>query len=111
MKLILILPTQEAKFRNLKSELEEARLKLHRRLLISMKFMGELFKVKMLTLDVVHTFVLELLRDDQHELSMKCLCMLLSTIGEELDTGNTKVRARMCSYEHTHTHTKSSVFI
>lgn len=72
-----------------------------------MKFIGELFKVKMLTLDIVYTFVVELLRDDQHELSMKCLCMLLSTIGKELDTGNTKVRARTRS----HTHTKSNVFI
>lgn len=89
---------QEAEFRSLKLEMDEARLKAHHRLLGSIRFIGELFKVKMLSLDIICKFVLELLGDDQHELSMECLCTLLSTIGEELDTGNTKVSTQ------THTH-------
>lgn len=60
-----------------------------------MKFIGELFKVKMLSLDIIHTFVLESLSGDQRELSMECLCTLISTIGEKLDTENTKVSACM----------------
>lgn len=82
---------QEAEFRSKKLELDEERLKAHHRLLGSMKFIGELFKVKLLPLDIICNFVLELLSHDQHELSMECLCALLSTIGEELDTENTKV--------------------
>ncbi|TWW69439.1 Eukaryotic translation initiation factor 4 gamma 1 [Takifugu flavidus] len=110
---VLVSEQNEAKFRNLKLELEEARLKVHHRLLISMKFIGELFKVKMLTLDKVQTFVLELLRDDQRELPMKCLCMLLSTIGEELDTGNTKplLDDYCCKLENIATESKTSLSI
>ncbi|XP_029692878.1 uncharacterized protein [Takifugu rubripes] len=110
---VLVSEQNEAKFRNLKLELEEARLKVHRRLLISMKFIGELFKVKMLTLDKVQTFVLELLRDDQRELPMKCLCMLLFTIGEELDTGNTKplLDDYCCKLENIATENKTSLSI
>lgn len=96
---------QEAEYRSLKLELDEARLKAHHRLLGSMKFIGELFKVKMLTLDIICNFVLELLSDDQHELSMECLCTLLSSIGEELDTENTKVKT------HRHTHTPILVLL
>lgn len=94
---------QEAEFRSLKLELDEARSKAHHRLLGSMRFIGELFKVKMLTVDIICNFMLELFSDDQHELSMECLCKLLSTIGEELDTEDTKVKTHTHT-THTHTH-------
>ncbi|XP_077579994.1 eukaryotic translation initiation factor 4 gamma 1a isoform X2 [Stigmatopora nigra] len=72
-------------------ELEEARDKARRRSLGNIKFIGELFKLKMLTEAIMHDCVLKLLKHHDEE-SLECLCRLLSTIGKDLDFEKAKPR-------------------
>jgi len=65
--------------------------KAKRRYLGNIRFIGELFKLKMLTENIMHDCLYKLLRkkDDKKEKndeeSLECLCRLMSTIGKDLD--------------------------
>lgn len=48
-------------------------------------FIGELFKLQMLTDTIMYDCVEYLLRDKADEEALECLCRLLRTIGKELD--------------------------
>ncbi|XP_064599552.1 eukaryotic translation initiation factor 4 gamma 1-like isoform X2 [Liolophura sinensis] len=72
-------------------ELEIASTKARRRSLGNIRFIGELFKLKMLTENIMHECVLKLLKSHDEE-SLECLCRLLTTIGKELDTDKAKPR-------------------
>ncbi|XP_058493906.1 eukaryotic translation initiation factor 4 gamma 1-like [Solea solea] len=74
----------EDKRQHLKEELEEARDKARRRSLGNMKFIGELFRLKMLKEPIMHKCVKILLKKHDEE-PLECLCKLLSTIGKDLD--------------------------
>lgn len=76
----------------LKEELEEARDIARRRSLGNIKFIGELFKLKMLTEAIMHDCVVKLLKNHDEE-SLECLCRLLTTIGKDLDFEKAKVGA------------------
>ncbi|KAK5613699.1 hypothetical protein CRENBAI_017375 [Crenichthys baileyi] len=76
---------------SLRVELEEARDKARRRSLGNIKFIGELFKLKMLTEAIMHDCVVKLLKNHDEE-SLECLCRLLSTIGKDLDFEKAKPR-------------------
>lgn len=89
----LYLPSQDEERKLLIGELDEARDKARRRSLGNVKFIGELFNVKMLTVPIMHDCVMKLLKD-RNEDSMECLCMLLSTSGKNLDLKKAKVRTR-----------------
>ena len=54
------------------------------------RFIGELFKLKMLTENIMHDCVFKLLRTKDPE-NLECLCRLLTTIGKELDVDKAKV--------------------
>ncbi|XP_025025330.1 eukaryotic translation initiation factor 4 gamma 1 isoform X6 [Python bivittatus] len=82
--------TPEEKTR-LKEELDEARDKARRRSLGNIKFIGELFKLKMLTEAIMHDCVVKLLKNHDEE-SLECLCRLLTTIGKDLDFEKAKPR-------------------
>ncbi|XP_071471257.1 eukaryotic translation initiation factor 4 gamma 1 isoform X3 [Marmota flaviventris] len=75
----------------LKEELEEARDIARRRSLGNIKFIGELFKLKMLTEAIMHDCVVKLLKNHDEE-SLECLCRLLTTIGKDLDFAKAKPR-------------------
>uniref|UniRef100_A0A1A7WC98 Eukaryotic translation initiation factor 4 gamma, 1 n=3 Tax=Iconisemion striatum TaxID=60296 RepID=A0A1A7WC98_9TELE len=75
----------------LRVELEETRDKARRRSLGNIKFIGELFKLKMLTEAIMHDCVVKLLKNHDEE-SLECLCRLLSTIGKDLDFEKAKPR-------------------
>uniref|UniRef100_A0A8C5YFG2 Eukaryotic translation initiation factor 4 gamma 1 n=1 Tax=Microcebus murinus TaxID=30608 RepID=A0A8C5YFG2_MICMU len=75
----------------LKEELEEARDIARRRSLGNIKFIGELFKLKMLTEAIMHDCVVKLLKNHDEE-SLECLCRLLTTIGKDLDFEKAKPR-------------------
>ena len=49
------------------------------------RFIGELFKLRILSVKIMHQCIIRLLKDDDEE-SLECLCRLLSTIGKELET-------------------------
>ncbi|KAM4556940.1 eukaryotic translation initiation factor 4 gamma 1a isoform 4-T4 [Fundulus diaphanus] len=75
----------------LRVELEDSRDKARRRSLGNIKFIGELFKLKMLTEAIMHDCVVKLLKNHDEE-SLECLCRLLSTIGKDLDFEKAKPR-------------------
>lgn len=71
--------------------MDEARDKARRRSLGNIRFIGELFNLKMLTVPIMHDCVMKLLKERDEE-SMECLCMLLSTCGKNLDLKKAKVK-------------------
>ncbi|KAM6990606.1 eukaryotic translation initiation factor 4 gamma 1a isoform 2-T2 [Tautogolabrus adspersus] len=75
----------------LRVELQDARDQARRRSLGNIKFIGELFKLKMLTEAIMHDCVVKLLKNHDEE-SLECLCRLLSTIGKDLDFEKAKPR-------------------
>ncbi|XP_048102582.1 eukaryotic translation initiation factor 4 gamma 1a isoform X2 [Alosa alosa] len=75
----------------LNDELEEAKDQARRRSLGNIKFIGELFKLKMLTEPIMHDCIVKLLKNHDEE-SLECLCRLLSTIGKDLDFEKAKPR-------------------
>lgn len=77
----------------LHDELEEAKDKARRRSIGNIKFIGELFKLKMLTEAIMHDCVVKLLKNHDEE-SLECLCRLLTTIGKDLDFEKAKVPSR-----------------
>jgi len=62
--------------------------KAKRRSLGLIRFIGELFKLKMLTEKIMHECLQKLLRDDRDDDSIECLCQLLTTIGQDIDIKN-----------------------
>ncbi|XP_034021749.1 LOW QUALITY PROTEIN: eukaryotic translation initiation factor 4 gamma 3 [Thalassophryne amazonica] len=76
---------------HLQEELEEAKDKARRRSIGNIKFIGELFKLKMLTEPIMHDCVVKLLKNHDEE-SLECLCRLLTTIGKDLDFEKAKPR-------------------
>lgn len=84
---LFLQPEEKAR---MKDELEEARDKARRRSLGNIKFIGELFKLKMLTEAIMHDCVVKLLKNHDEE-SLECLCRLLTTIGKDLDFEKAKV--------------------
>ncbi|KAF4076278.1 hypothetical protein AMELA_G00212570 [Ameiurus melas] len=81
----------------LTDELVEAKDQARRRSLGNIKFIGELFKLKMLTEPIMHDCIVKLLKNHDEE-SLECLCRLLSTIGKDLDFE--KAKPRMDQYFH-----------
>nr|XP_023483022.1 eukaryotic translation initiation factor 4 gamma 3 isoform X17 [Equus caballus] len=75
----------------LHDELEEAKDRARRRSIGNIKFIGELFKLKMLTEAIMHDCVVKLLKNHDEE-SLECLCRLLTTIGKDLDFEKAKPR-------------------
>lgn len=82
---------EEEERERLRVELEEAKDQARRRSLGNIKFIGELFKLKMLTEAIMHDCVVKLLKNHDEE-SLECLCRLLSTIGKDLDFEKAKPR-------------------
>ncbi|CAF4233647.1 unnamed protein product [Rotaria sp. Silwood2] len=66
-------------------KLEENLAKAKRKKLGNIFFIGELFKLQMLTDTIMYDCIDYLLKDKTDEESLECLCKLLNTIGKELD--------------------------
>lgn len=105
MKLFLLshffLPSQDDERERLKLELDDSKDKARRRSLGNIKFIGELFKLKMLTEAIMHDCVVKLLKNHDEE-SLECLCRLFSTIGKDLDFEKAKVRKALTTTEVCH---------
>ncbi|TWW74326.1 Eukaryotic translation initiation factor 4 gamma 3 [Takifugu flavidus] len=76
---------EEGEQQQLKVDLEQTKLKTRVRSVANMRFIGELFKLRMITEAIIHTCAVKLLQDVCEE-SMECLCKLLSMVGKDLDT-------------------------
>lgn len=84
---------QTGELEQLKQELEDAKAKARRRSVGNVKFIGELFKLKMLSESIVLSCVKKLLKTLDEE-PLECLCRLLTTVGKDLDVKKVKVRPR-----------------
>ncbi|XP_039260449.2 eukaryotic translation initiation factor 4 gamma 3-like [Styela clava] len=87
--------TDEEVAPQLKEEYDLAEAKERRRTLGNIRFIGELFKLRMLTENIMHSCIMSLFkaRDDDH---LESLCRLLTTIGKDLD--HVKGKQRMDQY-------------
>ncbi|XP_051957506.1 eukaryotic translation initiation factor 4 gamma 3 isoform X1 [Xyrauchen texanus] len=83
--------TSSTERERLQEEFVEAKDKARRRSTGNIKFIGELFKLKMLTEPIMHDCVVKLLKNHDDE-SLECLCRLLTTIGKDLDFEKAKPR-------------------
>ncbi|XP_055935271.1 eukaryotic translation initiation factor 4 gamma 3-like isoform X2 [Argiope bruennichi] len=72
------------KRKELQIEYEEKERKIRNRQLGNIKFIGELFKLKMFIEPIMHGYIKKLL-NQADDLSFECLSELLKTIGKELD--------------------------
>lgn len=75
----------EQKKRELKELGDEKLFKAKRRSLGNIRFIGELFKLGMLTEGIMNNCIDRLLKQENDEENLECLCRLLSTIGKEVD--------------------------
>nr|XP_026694997.1 eukaryotic translation initiation factor 4 gamma 1 [Ciona intestinalis] len=74
----------------LNDDLELETMKQRRRMLGNIRFIGELFKLNMLTESIMHNCIMSLFRARDED-SLECLCRLLNTIGKGLDHVKGKV--------------------
>ncbi|RWS04629.1 eukaryotic translation initiation factor 4 gamma 3-like protein [Dinothrombium tinctorium] len=81
--------TDEEKKKLLLAELDEEKRRARKRSLGNIKLIGELYKLNMLTGNIMMSCVEKLLRDGEEE-SLECLCALLRTIGEKLEEDTKK---------------------
>lgn len=56
--------------------------------IISFRFIGELFKLNMLSSHIMHSCVAKLLKSKTDEESLESFCKLISTVGSRLEAGN-----------------------
>ncbi|KAK9523209.1 hypothetical protein VZT92_019616 [Zoarces viviparus] len=75
----------------LRVELQSSRDQARRQSLGNIKFIGEVFKLKMLSEAIMHDCVVKLLTKHDED-SMERLCRLLSTVGKDLDIEKAKPR-------------------
>ena len=80
--------------KEMKAQLEVWQTKARSRSLGNIRFIGELFKLKMLSEDIIHECIYCLLRSGSDEESLECFCRLITTAGKELDNEQAKVRSR-----------------
>ncbi|KAI5627652.1 eukaryotic translation initiation factor 4 gamma 3 isoform X3, partial [Silurus asotus] len=73
----------------LQDELEETKNKSRRKTKGNVKFIGELFKLRLLTESIIHNCVVKLLKKNDEE-SLECLSILLTTAGKEMDVKKSK---------------------
>lgn len=74
----------EEKRKELQHEFEEKERRARRRSLGNIRFIGELYNLKMLTDRIMHEIINKLIKQIDEE-SLECLCWLLNTIGKVLD--------------------------
>merc|ERR1719430_2324668 len=76
--------TTEDDKKRVKMEFEQMEIKLRRRRLGNISFIGELYKLHMLTARIMHECVKKLLMTSNEE-SLECLCRLVTTVGKDLE--------------------------
>ena len=79
--------------RALKVEMEVAITKMRRRSLGNIRFIGELFKLQMLSEAIIHECITRLLESTSDEESLECFVRLITTTGRDLDKEAARVRS------------------
>ena len=83
-KAALAAEESEDKRKTMQLEYEEKERRARRRSLGNIRFIGELYNLKMLTDRIMHEIIRRLVTQTDEE-SLECLCWLLNTIGKQLD--------------------------
>ena len=71
----------EEEKKNITLEFDAQEMKLRRRSLGNIRFIGELYKIRMLNGKIMHECIMKLLCQTDEE-SLECLCRLVTTIGQ-----------------------------
>lgn len=82
--------SQEVDRHLIRSEVEELTNKARHRFLGNVKFIGELFKHGILSVDIIHSCIKTMLLDEQED-SLEALCKMLQTVGKKMDSEQHKV--------------------
>ena len=82
---------QSEKRKQLEDDLEACEVKNRKRSLNNIRFIGELFKLKMLSETIMHECVVRLLRSSYDGESLECFAGLITTVGKDLDRPEAKV--------------------
>ena len=69
----------------LEALLEEEERKIRRRSGGTVRFIGELFKISILTVRIINTCIEALLKEPDNEDMLECLCKLLTTVGQKFE--------------------------
>lgn len=85
--------TDPAQKHKLQMEYEEMKRKLATKSVGNVLFIGELFKLHLLTTGVMYR-VIDKLLSTPDDISLECLCKLLTTIGRDLDNSSAQEKAR-----------------
>ncbi|XP_046461321.1 eukaryotic translation initiation factor 4 gamma 3-like isoform X2 [Daphnia pulex] len=80
----------EAKKAEMEMELIELQNNRRKYAFANIRFMGELYKIKVVPLRFVHECIVWLLSQDRDEEALECLCFLLISIGKDLEVPNKK---------------------
>ena len=83
-KAALAAEESEDKRKTMQLEYEEKERRARRRSLGNIRFIGELYNLKMLTDRIMHEIIRRLVTQTDEE-SLECLCCLLNTTGKQLD--------------------------
>ena len=86
--------TDEAKRKELQELADDKLSKAKRRSLGNIRFIGELFKLNMLTEGIMNDCIERLLKQESDEENIECLCRLLTTIGKEVDKPNNAAKMK-----------------
>ena len=104
-KAALAAEESEDKRKTMQLEYEEKERRARRRSLGNIRFIGELYNLKMLTDRIMHEIIRRLVTQTDEE-SLECLCWLLNTIGKQLDQcTESKIQAGDVSF-----HSNSFIF-
>ena len=77
--------------KQLEEELVVFTTKARKRSLGNIRFIGELFKLSMLSETIMHECIVRLLKSTSDEESLECFARLITTTGKELDSPKAKV--------------------
>ena len=80
----LAVEESEDKRKTMQLEYDEIERQARHRSLGNIRFIGELYNLKMLTYRIMHEIIRRLVTQTDEE-SLECLCCLLNTIGKQLD--------------------------
>ncbi|CAI8002851.1 Eukaryotic translation initiation factor 4 gamma 1, partial [Geodia barretti] len=82
----------EEKKKELTVELKVMETRARKRSLGNIRFIGELFKLKMLSETIMHECMIRLLKSSSDEESLECFAGLITTTGRDLDIPEAKTR-------------------
>lgn len=92
-------------FERQEADIEEKRIKIKRRMQGNIKFVGELYKCKLLNTETMHDCITKLLgppdnwKQVQDEQDLELLCNLLTTLGESLENKSNKSKNKQLAVQ------------